>query len=227
MTGVKIDLSHRWDPAANQIDVQHVVIHYTAETLDETLRLFAAPERRVGAHLVIGPDGQTFEISPFSHGRASVAPHAGRSRWVDAAGREWTDFNDHSIGIELVNPNGNVIDYTDRQYQALADAIRLISERYPAVDSPERILGHEQISGWRGKVDPGRRFDWSRLFREVFPGAPEPERRPACPDDLGAALQRFVEAEPPASDQAAEHWRAVNYFLERVVAHLNGGKAAV
>ncbi|MBD3261245.1 MAG: hypothetical protein GF334_06105 [Candidatus Altiarchaeales archaeon] len=93
-----------------------------------------------------------------------VAYHAGVSQWtVDGTLRK--GINNYSIGIELEG-DGNIIEYTDYQYEQLTWLVRDLMSRHGVID--ENILGHEDIAPSR-KVDPGILFDWKRLRKEVNP----------------------------------------------------------
>ena len=82
--------------------------------------------------------------------------------------KQWKNFNAFSIGIELINLNGNLFPFTDQQYQSLFKVLNHLKNKYPALESEKRILGHEQIAGFRGKKDPGVLFDWPLLFQKVY-----------------------------------------------------------
>lgn len=89
-----------------------------------------------------------------------VAYHAGRSRW---RGRE--ACNDFSVGIELIGDADH--EFTARQYASLARLCRDLMRAHPRITA-RRIVGHSQIAMPRGrKQDPGPRFDWRRLRREI------------------------------------------------------------
>ena len=89
-----------------------------------------------------------------------AAYHAGASRW---RGRE--GCNDFSVGIELIGDAAH--DFTARQYAALARLCRDLMRAHPGI-TPRRIVGHSQVARPRGrKTDPGPRFDWLRLRREI------------------------------------------------------------
>ena len=92
----------------------------------------------------------------------------------------WKGFNQFSIGIELVNKNGNYLPYTSAQYDALSLLVKKLQIHYPALKNPHRVVGHEHIANHRGKIDPGCLFDWSRFFKTSFPNckAPIPNRPP-------------------------------------------------
>lgn len=201
------------------------MLHYTVETLEDTLRIFSDPYAQVRAHLVVAENGDVHEVVPCWDGTVLEASHAGQSRWPEV-GSDWTGFNRFSIGIEIVNKNGNVFTYSDEQYASLASCLLHLQQTYRALQQPERILGHEHIAGFRGKVDPGARFDWGRLFREAYPHAKAPRRAPRCPPSLLSALQAFEPAEPQDPERAALFWRAVNLFTERCVALVYEADAA-
>ena len=106
---------------------------------------------RVAAHVLIRRDGTVTQYVPFHR----CAWHAGVSSF---RGREVC--NDFSIGIELEGTE--TIDYTEAQYNRLADVIQALLARYPTL-SRETITGHSDIAPGR-KTDPGPSFDWERLF---------------------------------------------------------------
>ncbi len=106
---------------------------------------------KVSAHLLILRDGSITQYVPFNY----RAWHAGESRYQ---GRE--RCNDFSIGIEL---EGSVKqDYTDSQYQRLADVVKILLANYPGL-AKHRIAGHSDIAPGR-KNDPGPLFDWERFY---------------------------------------------------------------
>lgn len=106
---------------------------------------------RVSAHCVINRQGELFQYVPF----AKRAWHAGLSEFEK---RE--RCNDFSVGIELEGTDKS--DYTQAQYQCLAELTRALMARYPQL-TPERIVGHSDIAPGR-KTDPGEGFDWQYFF---------------------------------------------------------------
>jgi len=105
---------------------------------------------RVSAHLLIRRDGELVQFVDL----AKRAWHAGPSCFQ---GRE--RCNDFSIGIELEGTE--TVPYTDAQYAVLAETVRAVMERFPAI-TPARLVGHSDIAPGR-KTDPGPAFDWARL----------------------------------------------------------------
>ena len=199
-------------PNCNQqeIPVEHLILHYTAVDLESTLKMFQSPGAEVSAHLVIDTDGTIYEMVQCLNGKAWRAWHAGVSRY-----EEKEAFNDHSIGIEMVNFNGNLFPFTENQYQALQAIVSKLQTLYPALNNPERVLGHEHIAGFRGKADPGCCFDWPRFFADCFPGQPAPERKAVCSDKLLESLLRLKEKEPEGEAYKSRFWQEASGFTEQ------------
>ncbi|MCB0335618.1 MAG: N-acetylmuramoyl-L-alanine amidase [Bdellovibrionales bacterium] len=181
--------------SSQEISIEFAVLHYTAVSLKDTLTLFADSAIGASAHFVVDVDGTVYELVQALSGPALRAQHAGESR-LELDGKLWTGFNDFSIGIELVNANGNMLEYREPQYDSLIALLTELKQRYPALASPERVVGHEHIAGHRGKVDPGACFDWARVLQAVYPKEPLPARTPICSEALLQCLlglRGFVE----------------------------------
>lgn len=178
------------------IAVEFVVLHYTAASLKRTFEIFESRASEASAHLVIDRDGTVYEMVPCLDGKPLRAWHAGRSRLFAAVGGEqrlFESFNYFSLGIELVNENGNLFPYTDAQYAALFAVFERLKTLYPALQKPHTVVGHEHIAGFRGKVDPGRLFEWQRFFSVVYAGQGMPDREPRCPQLVSERLGRLVQ----------------------------------
>ena len=147
-----------------RIPVEFLILHYTASGLKQTLNIFQDSKSKVSSHFIVDTDGQIFEMVPCMENNCLKAWHAGKSVWTENE-HIWENFNDFSIGVELVNKNGNLFPYTSEQYQALYFLLTQLKNCYSALKKPQRILGHEHIAGHRGKVDPGHQFDWSLFFQ--------------------------------------------------------------
>jgi N-acetyl-anhydromuramoyl-L-alanine amidase len=106
---------------------------------------------KVSAHFVIRRDGRALQFASAD----ARAWHAGVSVW---RGRE--NCNDRSIGIELEGLEGERFD--SAQYRTLARLLRSLRRCYPIAE----IVGHEHVAPGR-KADPGARFAWARLAREI------------------------------------------------------------
>jgi N-acetylmuramoyl-L-alanine amidase len=178
-----------------EIPVRFVVLHYTAASLERTVEIFTTQSSEVSAHIVIDRDGTVYELVDCLGGVCKRAWHAGKSRLeVSKPGSDAAveGFNDFSIGVELVNLNGNVFPYTEAQYASLFAVIESLKGMYAALEAPESIIGHEQIAGFRGKCDPGRCFEWARLFSVCYPNRGAPARRCLCSESLASRLRDLI-----------------------------------
>jgi N-acetylmuramoyl-L-alanine amidase len=97
--------------ARDIIDPDYLIVHYTAgDTAKEAINWFmntAGNPDRIAAHIVLDLDGTITQLVPFNR----RANHAGSSTWDGV-----NNLNNHSIGIELVNP-GFCEKLTDGSYK--------------------------------------------------------------------------------------------------------------
>jgi len=139
------------------MEIDSVIIHYTGmETADKALERLCGPESQVSAHYTIDMDGTIYNhVHPGKR-----AWHAGVSAFKD---RE--NFNDFSIGIELVNKGHEhgYHEFPDAQIDALITLMKDLFAGYPI--NSEWVLGHSDIAPDR-KQDPGELFPWDRLVKE-------------------------------------------------------------
>ena len=170
--------------------IDHLVLHYTELSLEESLEVLSDPARllKVSAHYVLAEDGTLYRLVPEER----TAWHAGRSYW---RGRE--ALNAGSIGIEIVNLHGDHHDYPARQIEALINLCHEIVARHPAI-VPRNVVGHSDIAPQR-KVDPGVRFPWQTLAAAGIGLWPKAGAAP-IEGDIQAALQRF--GYPPPGEVA-------------------------
>ncbi len=187
--------------AKQMIPVEFLILHYTACSLHKTLSIFnsLAGGGKTCTHLIIDPCGKVFENTPCLKGKCFKAFHAGKSQLKETVPASfespthpkkdkknphpvqkiWRDFNNFSLGVELVNYNGNLFNYTREQYQTLGLLLKKLKNLYPALKNPHRIFGHEHIAGFRGKIDPGHKFNWPLFFKTSYPSHSPPSRVPA------------------------------------------------
>lgn len=130
-----------------------VVIHYTAMAdCDAAERVLCSPDYEVSAHYLITTQGEVIQLVD----EADRAWHAGAGAWGSV-----TDVNSRSIGIELSNIG--TAPFAAAQMDALETLLQGIMERWSI--PPERVIGHSDLAPGR-KIDPGARFDWTRLARQ-------------------------------------------------------------
>ncbi|MBL3675095.1 N-acetylmuramoyl-L-alanine amidase [Paracoccus aerius] len=130
-----------------------VVLHYTgmADTAEARARL-CDPLAEVSAHWLVHEDGRAEALVPEDR----RAWHAGAGSWQ---GRD--DVNSRSIGIEIANPGDRP--FPLRQMDGLACLLRQVMARWQI--GPGGVIGHSDMAPGR-KIDPGPRFDWTRLAHE-------------------------------------------------------------
>jgi len=75
-------------------------------------------------------------------------------------------------------------------------------------------LGHEEIAGFRGKVDPGHKFDWHYLLTELYPDVMLPKKDYALPEEFLSSISELKNIEDKS-------WAGVNSLLEKSVELLN------
>lgn len=192
------------------VDVQFVVLHYTGLSLQQSLDWFYHPKTQVSAHFLVNTDGQIFELVPCFNQPAKMAYHAGNSHWATST-QNWFNFNQISLGIELVNYNGNLFNYPKPQFLALLQLLHQLKQQYPNLNNPNRVLGHEQIAGFRGKMDPGFNFNWVDLFEQLFDQQPDQPRLPSCPPSLLFKLAQRWQKKP---ELGFEQWLWFNINAE-------------
>ncbi|QGZ40289.1 N-acetylmuramoyl-L-alanine amidase [Pseudoduganella flava] len=139
--------------------VRFIVLHYTVSDLQRSIMLLT--EKEVSAHYLLTDTPQPKFYALVDEKNA--AWHAGLSSW-----KNYTNLNNSSIGIEIVNPGFTVTPDGKRQYAPFSDA--QIDQLIPLLKdlvarhqvAPENILGHSDIAPQR-KQDPGPLFPWKRL----------------------------------------------------------------
>ena len=178
--------------------------------------MFQDSKKKISSHFVIDKDGKIYKLLPCMDEQPLKAFHAGKSFWTDSKQKKWEEFNNISLGIELINPNGNIFPYTQAQYQALADLIIQLKKHYPSLRSPDRILGHEHIAGFRGKVDPGHRFQWNSFFKQAYPeNSSLPRLKAVLSEELLERFNEMVRRLP----KEEKNWTTLNTLLEKQHRH--------
>ena len=166
-----------------------LVIHFTGgSSAISSARHLCQPSARASAHLVVGREGEVYQLAPFNQ----VTWHAGASSWEGRTG-----LNHYSIGIELDNAGqltehapgvyrtwfektispGEVFfgrhrnqstttawhAYTEKQILRTFALCEVLVDHYPIA----RILGHEEIAPVR-KLDPGPAFPLDKLRAQLL-----------------------------------------------------------
>ncbi len=140
--------NHAERPAG--VAINTLVLHHTAQPLDVSLELLRFGQ--VSSHYLVDEEGDIYRLVDEDR----VAWHAGLSWWGDRR-----SLNACSIGIEIVNLDGNCHAYPATQQAAVIGLCREILGRHPGI-LPRNVVAHSDIAPQR-KDDPGIRFFWREL----------------------------------------------------------------
>lgn len=167
-TGLRIEqgpTSLGCEPRRHPVTV--LVLHHTAGSLPSSLDILQGkdPKHRVGVHYVVTDEPKPRVIRMVPEDMAAY--HAGKSAWGKLDG-----LNQHSIGIEVINYDGNVYPYSDAQAEIIFALCSEIIRRHDI--RPWNIVAHSDIAIGR-KVDPGSKFPWARLAKLGIGASPLPD----------------------------------------------------
>ena len=135
-------------------DIKFIVIHYTGMQSERvSIKRLADSKSQVSTHYLINRKGSVVKMVD----EKNTAWHAGKSKW-----KNFTNLNDQSIGIELVNKGHQFgyIDFSKKQISKLILLCKSLIKRYKIKRT--NILGHSDIAPLR-KKDPGEKFPWQFL----------------------------------------------------------------
>lgn len=170
-------VSHAFSSAAQNERVRFLVLHYTAQDDEQSLKTLTG--EYVSAHYLVPSEPTLQGKKPLILQLVDEnkrAWHAGVSNWNGRA-----NINDSSVGIEIVNrgytgeETGQLIwqPYSKKQIAAVKALAKDIIERYQI--TPDNVIGHSDIAPLR-KQDPGILFPWQELADAGIGAWPEPER---------------------------------------------------
>jgi len=185
-----------WVSEPRTLPVRAIVIHHTASDTPSSLKILSGLEAksRVSCHFLITdePEVRTLTLVPESR----IAYHAGESYWLGVSG-----LNATTLGIEIVNLDGNKHAYSEAQVAAVVQLLKELIERHKLRSTD--ILAHSDISPTR-KIDPGSNFPWERLYRQYGLGD--------WPDDETVAA--LLPSQPPSRRQLAALLRLKGYQVK-------------
>ena len=139
--------------------IDYVILHYTGmQNADVALNRMCDAKSEVSCHYMIDEDGAVYQLVADE----ARAWHAGVSNF---AGRR--NFNDFSIGIELVN-KGHEFGYHPFSSPQIASLLEILHRLFAKYNMPkENIIGHSDIAPMR-KQDPGEFFPWHILHQHNY-----------------------------------------------------------
>ncbi|HXH75446.1 MAG TPA: peptidoglycan recognition family protein [Bacteriovoracaceae bacterium] len=129
---MKVINAHSPNFTSEQIPVEFLVIHYTACSLKRAQLIFDLPSPGVCAHFLIDTNGDLYDYGNFLNSPILKGAHAGESKY-HFNGKVLNSFNNFSIGVEVVNLNGNLFDYTEMAVASQSTAINTSGSFLPAV----------------------------------------------------------------------------------------------
>ena len=142
--------------ARSKKDIKFVIIHYTGMQSEiESLNWLKNTKSKVSCHYLINRKGIITQLVKDN----KSAWHAGKSKW-----KTFTNLNENSIGIELVN-KGHKFGYqnfSQSQIKSLILLCKYLGKKY--IIKSENFLGHSDIAPLR-KSDPGEKFPWEKLSK--------------------------------------------------------------
>jgi N-acetylmuramoyl-L-alanine amidase len=151
ITMTQFQITQKYSSNAYDERIKILVLHYTAQDFETSLELL---QNDVSSHYLISDQPvQIFQLVNENN----RAWHAGESFW---GGR--VSLNDSSIGIEIVNLDGNKHQYLNQQIEAVEFLCKEIIARYNIL--PQNVVGHSDIAPLR-KNDPGLLFPWRKLYK--------------------------------------------------------------
>lgn len=164
---------------------RYIMLHFTSAVVNDknnpydieaVRKIFANSE--IGINYLIGREGKINCWLPEER----AAWHAGKGSLSGVPEYE-NNLNRYSIGIEMLaigtkdemsryltsseydSIPKSLKGYTEAQYDALAELIPDICERWDIPCDREHIIGHDEYSDRKG--DPGALFDWEKLMTKI------------------------------------------------------------
>lgn len=209
--------------------IDYLILHCTTGPVEKVIQTFKDTKNEKTCHYIIDEDGTVYQLLKVSKEEVQIGWHSGRSLLKKADGKIISEFNRFSVGIELINKNGNLYSYSNQLYESLIDLVQHLIKLFPNLSNPNQILGHEHISGFRGKVDPGHMFDWNRLFKGCYHSIDFPIRKPQMPNDFKNLLfdiQHLANKNKISQDKTDDLIRRLmNYYhfsyIDKVTPYLN------
>ncbi|MFJ9560458.1 N-acetylmuramoyl-L-alanine amidase [Streptomyces fuscichromogenes] len=141
---------------ANGIRIDSIVIHDTETSYDTAVSLFQQPGGSAAHYVMRSSDGAVTQMVPTK----DLAFHAGNY-----------STNMHSIGIEHEGYAAHGATwYTEAQYEATADLVKYLADRFGIPLDREHIIGHDNVAGPKSSLvsgmhwDPGPSWDWNHFM---------------------------------------------------------------
>ncbi|MFD8725543.1 N-acetylmuramoyl-L-alanine amidase [Streptomyces sp. NPDC059629] len=141
---------------ANGIRIDSIVIHDTESSYDAAITTFEKAGGSAAHYVMRSSDGAVTQMVPTK----DLAFHAGNY-----------STNMHSIGIEHEGYAAHGATwYTEAQYEATAELVKYLADRFDIPLDRQHIIGHDNVAGPKSSLvsgmhwDPGPSWDWNHLM---------------------------------------------------------------
>ncbi|MFB7288306.1 N-acetylmuramoyl-L-alanine amidase [Actinacidiphila glaucinigra] len=150
------------DRPANGIRIDSIVIHDTESSYESAIATFQTAGGSSAHYVMRSADGAVTQMVPTK----DLAFHAGNY-----------STNMHSVGIEHEGYAAHGATwYTEAQYEATAELVKYLAERFDITLDRQHVIGHDNVVGPTSATvsgmhwDPGPSWDWEHFMALV--GAP-------------------------------------------------------
>ncbi|MBO1332508.1 N-acetylmuramoyl-L-alanine amidase [Streptomyces sp. VRA16 Mangrove soil] len=144
------------DRPANGIDIDQIVLHDTEGSYASAVANAQLPGTASAHYVIRSSDGAVVQMVPTQN----LAYHAGN--YVT---------NMHSVGIEHEGfAARGATWYTESQYQASAELVKYLAERFDVPLDRQHVIGHDNVVGPNSALasgvhwDPGPFWDWEHFM---------------------------------------------------------------
>jgi hypothetical protein len=144
------------DRPANNIRIDTIGIHDTESSYESAISTFQQPRTSASHYVMRSSDGAVTQMVPTK----DIAFHAGNY-----------SSNLHSIGIEHEGYAAHGATwYTEAQYEATADLVKYLTQRFQIPLDRQHIIGHDNVPGPTSALvsgmhwDPGTSWDWDHFM---------------------------------------------------------------
>ncbi|RPE43562.1 transglycosylase-like protein with SLT domain [Streptomyces sp. Ag109_O5-1] len=141
---------------ANGIRIDSIVIHDTESSYDAAITTFEKAGGSAAHYVMRSSDGAVTQMVPTK----DLAFHAGNY-----------STNMHSIGIEHEGYAAHGATwYTEAQYEATAELVKYLADRFDIPLDRQHIIGHDNVAGPKSSLvsgmhwDPGPSWDWNHFM---------------------------------------------------------------
>lgn len=138
-----------------------IVEHITAGLMPGCLSWMCNPKAKASAHFLVAKDGKVYQLVNVAD-TAWTCGLAVKPIWSRYDG---SNPNYYTINIEHECISGGEL--TEEQYQSTLALHRLLIDQFDLLVNRDTLVGHGRIDTVNRPNDPGDRFPWDRLFKDL------------------------------------------------------------